>query len=213
LFALGIALVLVLVVGLWQLTRRDPPQAPPVRRAEVARVAPAPAPAVSEPAPTSAPRVAPPRPRPPTPIERAPDPVPAGSAAEPVELKRDANGRLSPLVSLADLRALLPTLEEPMKNCIEHTAPHATGKATLNFTISTKDNKLAVESTGVVDDASLAAFPELVTCLHQSAYMFNVGITERAIPELGNPMVVRRQVQLDNGEIRENAISDFSYQR
>lgn len=210
LFAGGFALVFALVLGLWQLTRHDDPPPPAAPHAAPARASAAPA----APPPVSAPRaavVSRPRPAAPAPVAHVPEPVPAAPGESTVDLKRDANGRLAPLVSLADLRDLLPTLDEPMKNCIAHTAPSATGEASFNFTVTAKNGKLAVESTSVVDEGSLTAYPDLLACLHQAGHMFAVGIADRPISDLGNPMVVRRRIRLENGAVREHTLPDFSY--
>jgi hypothetical protein len=125
------------------------------------------------------------------------------------ELKRDANGHLVPIITMNELRAQIDRTEPLMKACIARSGQRPTGKATLNFTVAPMNNQLAIETTGVQDDDTLAPYPELLECLHRSAYALVVD--GKPIPELGTPIYVRRHVRLENGELVENTFFDFSY--
>src|SRR4029079_12597047 len=85
------------------------------------------------------------------------------------ELKRDANGHLVPIVTMKDLRAQIDRTTAPMQACIQRSGALPTGKATLSFTVATRNGQLAVETTGVQDDDTLAAYPDLLDCMHRTA--------------------------------------------
>lgn len=125
------------------------------------------------------------------------------------ELKRDANGKLVPVISLRELRELVAFTDAPMKACIERSAKRPTGKATLNFTVAAMNNKLVIDTTGVQDEETLAGYPELLECMHQTAKV--IVLDGRAVPELGTGIYVRRHVQLEDGALTENSIFNFSY--
>lgn len=207
--------VLALAIGLVQLTRSAPQAATASSSGRAPRAAPA---QVAEsPAPHAAPSAARER----RPIAPAVPAAPHGPVAvkQPElapasggfgrELKRDANGKLVPMIPAKELRDQLPRSDAPMKACIERSGQHPTGKATLSFTVAARNNKLVIESTGVLDEDSLAGYPELLECMHRTA---SVLLPEgRPVPELGTPIYVRRHVKIDNGALTENSIFDFSY--
>ena len=211
----GFALVLALTIALVHLTRSASP--PVAGKPPATTSAPAPAPA---PEPTvrgsDRPSTAPEPPR----VAAAPRPRAASSSARPPELglerpsfrrelKRDDNGHLVPMIPLQELRAQLPLMEAPMKACIERSRARPTGKATLSFIVAAKDQKLVIETTGVQDDETLAAYPDLLKCMHEAAHA--LVLEGRAVPELGTAMYVRRHIRLDNGELVESSMPDFSY--
>lgn len=211
--AAGFLAVLALGIGLLRSTHSaTPASAPPAARAAAAPGAAAiaePASAGARPAPPgeSRPAAASPRaraaPRSDQP-ELAPAPIGFGR-----ELKRDANGKLVPIVPVDDLRAQLPRLATPVNECIEHSGRRPTGNAVLSFTVAASHNKLVVETTGVEDPDSLADYPELLECMHRTA---NVLLLDgHPIPELGTPIYVRRHVRLERGELAEDTIFNFSY--
>jgi hypothetical protein len=205
--------VLALAVGLVQLTRSAPPAAPP-------RLGHRPTPAVRAPdgeAPASG--------APPT-AAREPHPVPTSprrpvtTSVQPPELapapagfrrvlKRDANGKLVPVVPVQDLRDQFAVTDAPMKACIERSGTRPTGKATLSFTVTAKDHKLVIETTGAQDEETLAGYPELLECMHQTAKV--LALDGYAVPELGTPIYVRRHVRVEDGVLAENSIFNFSY--
>jgi hypothetical protein len=127
------------------------------------------------------------------------------------ELKRDANGNLVPIISAGELRAQLAAIDPLMKACAEHGGAHVTGTATLNFTVDAKNNKLFVETTGVQDEETLAAYPDLLDCMHRTASSIPLVLDKRPIPELGTPIYVRRHVRIEDGALAENSIVNFSY--
>lgn len=125
------------------------------------------------------------------------------------ELKRDANGHLVPIITMRELRAQIERTTAPMQACIAQSGQRPSGKATLSFTVATMNGQLAIETTGVQDEDTLAAYPELLDCLHKSAYALVVDRTP--VPALGTPIYVRRHVRIDQGELVENTFFDFSY--
>jgi hypothetical protein len=125
------------------------------------------------------------------------------------ELKRDANGKLVPVIPVKDLREMLPLADAPMKACIERAGKGATGKATLNFTVGAKNNKLVIETTGVQDEDTLAGFPDMLDCMHKTAMLLLP--ENRPVPELGTGIYVRRHVKLEDGALVEDSLFDFSY--
>jgi hypothetical protein len=208
----------VVVFGLVQL-RNATDAAPPSASARAA----SPAPAAPAPEPVEAPAVTP---APPSAAGRRPaaaarpSPINPKSERAPVlnvlsgflfkrELKRDENGKLVPIVPVQELRKDFHVTDEPMKACIARAGKRATGKATLNFTIDAKNDKLFIETTGIQDEETLAAFPDLLDCMHQTVHA--MPLDRHKVPELGTPIYVRRHVQVDNGELTENTILDFSY--
>jgi hypothetical protein len=212
--AAGFVVVLALAIGLVQLTRSPTGAATPQFSAYGPTATP-PTPVAEVPASrtsSSAPREL-----------HSASPMPHGRGAMPVqqpelapapvgfrrELKRDADGHLVPIISVDDLREQLPRIDAPMKACIQRSGQRPTGKATLNFTVAAKNNKLIIETTGVQDEETLAGYPELLACMHQTANAFS--LEGRPVPELGTPIYVRRHVRLENGELAENSIFDFSY--
>ena len=207
-------MVAALILALFRMTRSEPPAAAPV--AAPSRIAPAPA------APAAVAAAVP-----------APAPVRPGAAREPIatsaprghysapaqpslgvpigsrELKRDANGHLVPIVTMKDLRAQIDRTTAPMQACIQRSGALPTGKATLSFTVATRNGQLAVETTGVQDDDTLAAYPDLLDCMHRTANA--LVLDNKPIPELGTPIYVRRHVRVENGALVENSFFDFSY--
>jgi hypothetical protein len=208
----GFAVVLAIGIVLIVLTRsstatsgetpspRAPAGAPPVATTvepsptttPAPHVAAAPAPATGHIAPTRAPALAP--------------AIELGKR----DLPRDENGKLVPVINVRELRAQLGRTDVPMKACLAK-ASGATGKATLNFTVAAKNGKLVVESTGVQDEETLAAFPDLLDCMHQTATALQPFLDQNPPANLGTPIYVRRHVRIDNGSLAENSIFDFSY--
>ena len=207
-------IVLALAIGLVQLTRNPTQAAAPPPRPHAPATTPR-APASESPAPSSAPIAAhEPHPAPTTPREPVTMSVrqPELAAPQPSfarELKRDANGKLVPVISLRELREQVALTDAPMKACIERSAKRPTGKTTLSFTIEAKNNKLVIDTTGVQDEETLAGNPELLECMHQTAKV--LVFDKYPIPELGTPIYVRRHVRLEDGALAENSIFDFSY--
>jgi hypothetical protein len=128
---------------------------------------------------------------------------------EPHDGKRDANGKLVPIVTVAQLKTRLHLTDAPMQACVDKSNQRPTGSATLSFTVAARDRKLIVESTGIDDEASLASYPELLACMHDTAHALH--LDDFAVPELGTAIYVRRHVRLDAGVIAENSIFNFSY--
>jgi hypothetical protein len=175
-------------------------------------------PAAATPAPAVEVRAAPSAARersvPPAPRERVASPVrqpelapaPAGFTRE---LKRDANGKLMPIVAIKELQEQLPRTDGPLQACIERSKQRPTGNATLSFTVAAKNNKLVIETTGVQDEETLAGYPELLECMHQTANA--LVLDGYAVRALGTPIYVRRHVRLEDGAVAENSIFNFSY--
>jgi hypothetical protein len=214
LLAAGFAVMLALAVGLVRLTTGAPQRATPRFATHApAAVPPAPLgePAVSHALPTAA--------REPHPASTAPRGQAAMSTPRPElaaapagftrELKRDADGKLVPIISVTALRGQLFRAAAPMKACIEQTGQPLTGQATLSFTVAARNAKLAIETTGVENEDTLAAYPELLACMHQTAHEFV--LDGNAVPELGTPIYVRRRVRIERGVLAEDWIYNFSY--
>jgi hypothetical protein len=125
------------------------------------------------------------------------------------ELKRDADGHLVPMIPLQELRGELHQADAATRACVERSGQHVTGGAMLSFTIAASHNKLVIDNTGVQDEETLAGHPELLACLHQAAN--TVVLSERAVPELGTPIYVRRHVRIENGVLAEDWVYNFSY--
>jgi hypothetical protein len=210
----GCIVVLALAIGLVQLTRSATQAAAPARPAHGPATSPQVpvADPVASGAPSIAARESPPAPTAPRAKLTMPGPRPELAPA-PVsfhrELKRDANGKLVPIITVKELREQLHLVDAPMKACIERSGKRATGKATLSFTVAAKDNKLVIDTTGVQDEETLAAYPELLECMHQTANA--LVLDGHAVPELGTPIYVRRHVRVDDGVLAENSIFNFSY--
>jgi len=207
----GFAVVLAMGVVLIVLTRSttaasdQPPPPAPGAHTPVATTAPtAPivtaTPADAAPAPASG-RIAP---------TRSPTLAPAVEMTRR-DVPRDENGHIVPIINVRELRAQMGRTDGPMKACVAKAAGAATGKATLTFTVAAKDHKLVVESTGVQDEETLAAYPELLECMHQTATALQPVLDQNAPANLGTAIYVRRHVRLDNGALAENSIFDFSY--
>jgi hypothetical protein len=210
----GGAVLLALAIGLVQLTRsvRDAPSPAPAPAAAPSAAPAAPAAPAPAPGRTSAARERPAIPSAPShgaAPPRQPELAIAPRLGFSRDLKRDANGHLVPVITMKELRAQVDRTDAPMKACIARSGQRPTGKATLGFTVAPMNGQLAIESTGVLDDDTLAAYPELVECLHRSA--FALVVDGKPIPELGTPIYVRRHVRLENGELVENTFFDFSY--
>lgn len=212
----------VVVIGLVQLRNATDAAAPPATaraaaRAPVAAAVPEP---VVEAAPTPAPAP------PPSTPERRPaaaarnSPITTKSDRPPVlnvlsgflfkrELKRDENGKLVPIVPVQELRKEFHVTDAPMKACIERAGRNVSGNATLSFTIDAKNDKLFIETTGVQDEETLAAYPGMLDCMHQTVHAMK--LDHYKVPELGTPIYIRRHVRVENGELAENTIFNFSY--
>jgi hypothetical protein len=212
--AAGLVVVLALAIGLVRLTRGTTQAATPLP-AEREIAAPPVTEAPSTPAPSTdpgdrpAPRSAPSalRPRAGTPARRpelAPAPVSFSR-----ELKRDANGKLVPIITVGELREQFHRTDAAMNACLERSGQRPTGKATLAFSIGAKGNKLIIETTGVHDEETLAGNTELLDCMHRTAN--ELVLEGRPVPELGTPIYVRRHVRIENGVLAENSIFNFSY--
>jgi hypothetical protein len=213
--AFGFVVVLALALGILQLTRSasqatvlsrplraDGPRSTPRAPAGELPASGAPPRAASEPHPvrtTPAGQVTASAKRP----ELAPAQVGTGRV-----LKRDANGKLVPIIPLRELRGQFHLTDAPMKACIERSGHRPTGKATLSFTVGAKNNKLVID-TGVQDEETLAEFPDLLECMHQTAKL--LVLDGYSVPELGTPIYVRRHVRLEDGVLAENSIFNFSY--
>lgn len=212
----GFVVLVVLLVGLVQMTGSATESAPPPVRSVAA---PAPAPVV-EPVAAPAPRPAPvaarePKPRAPA-IRAAPVPELAPATDDAISdgvLVRTPEGKLVPIFSVIALRPHMNLVAGAMNNCIEKSGQRPTGKATLSFTIGPKDNRIVIESSAVLDEETLAGNPELLQCMHQTAQAFAPVLEGHAIPQYANPVYIRRDVRLDNGEIVEDSLRDFSYGR
>jgi hypothetical protein len=216
LLAVGCLVVLVLAIGLVQMTRGAPEAATPPRVAE-APIA-TPEAAVAEPiapgAPASAARERAPVRSAPARVATMPTRRPEIAPAPPSvdrELKRDANGKLVPVITVHELRDNLHRIEAATRACIEQSGQRATGEAILGFTVAPKDNKLAIETTSIQDEGTLAGNAELLDCMQRTATGFAPVFEGRPVPELGTPIYVRRRVRLEAGALVENTLFNFSY--
>jgi hypothetical protein len=207
--------LLALMIGLAGLTSGTPA---PVAAAPAAMVRPAPPPviAAAEPAAPIAPpsqarevRAGPTPPRAPSSSTTKQPELPLVLPSFRREFKRDANGKLVPMIPLRDLREMMPVADAAMKACVTRAGKGATGKATLNFTVGAKNNKLVVETTGVQDEDTLTGFPDMLDCMHKTATLLLP--ENRPVPELGTGMYVRRHVVVENGALVEDSLFDFSY--
>jgi len=210
----GFAAVLALAIGLVQLTHSATP-VEPARPARGPDAASPPAQVASAPESHTPPSAA--RERLAAPIApRAPSgrPAHAPEIAPPQigfsrELKRDANGKLVPIIALQELQPLLHLANAPMQACVERLGQRATGAAMLNFTVAAKNDKLVIETTGIQDEDTLAAYPDLLECMHRTASA--LVLDGHAVPELGTPIYVRRPVRLENGALAADTLLNFSY--
>jgi hypothetical protein len=210
--AAGFVVVFALAIGLMRLTRSATQAAPLQGHGPAATSR---APVVSEPAAPHAPAIAAREQRsaPTTPRAQVTMPVRQPELAPPQTtgrvLKLDANGKLVPMVPVQDLKDQFAIVDAPMKACLERSGKRPTGQAMLNFTVSAKNNRVIVDATGVQDEETLAAYPELLECMHQTA---KVLVLDRyPVPELGTPILVRRRVRVEDGVLAENTIFNFSY--
>ena len=121
----------------------------------------------------------------------------------------DANGHLVPVIPVKELREQFHRTEAPMKACIERSGQHATGNATLNFTVAERNHKLVIDTTGVQDEETLAGYPELLECMHRTANVLT--LEGHPVPDLGTGIYVRRHVRVENGVLVEDSIFNFSY--
>jgi hypothetical protein len=141
---------------------------------------------------------------------RAPE-LSAAPGADRGELKRTPDGKLVPVIYAGDLREHNHVTDAPMRQCIAQYGPHASGSATLAFTVAARGGKLVIESTAIQDDEIQSANPKLLECMHRTALALTPSLEGRPIPELGTAIYVRRHVRLDRGDLVENSIFDFSY--
>ena len=214
LLAISGLVVVALGAALFILTRVDTPTTPAPAPRAAAPTEPA---ATPRPADPSEPAPAPHEPQARTPATVATHASPSGPApvltAPPVMVehdgKRDENGKLVPIVTVAQLKTKLPATDAAIKACADKAKDRATGKATLSFTVASKDGKLIIESTGVDDDGTLAAYPDLLACMQDTAHALS--LDDLPVPELGTAIYVRRHVRLDAGAVAENSIFNFSY--
>ena len=210
----GFAAVLALAIGLVQLTHSATP-VELTRPASGPEVTPPPAEVERAPESRTPPSAA--RERHAAPIApRAPTgrPAHAPEIAPPQigfsrELKRDANGKLVPIIALQELQPLFHLATAPMQACVQRLGQGVTGKAMLNFTVAAQGNKLVIETTGIQDDDTLAAYPDLLECMHRTATA--LVLDGHPVPELGTPIYVRRPVRMDNGALASDALLNFSY--
>jgi hypothetical protein len=216
LLAAGFVIVLALAIGLVRLTR-SATQAAMAPLSSHGPVAPRPAPAGELPVSGSPPIAAREHHPPTTTTTTRPQVATLGPKPElaPVQvgfdrgLKRDANGKLVPIIPLRELREQLHLIDAPMKACLERSGKRPTGKATLSFTVAAKNNKLVIDTTGVQEEETLARYPDLLECMHQTAKA--LVLDGYPVPELGTPIYVRRNVRVEDGVLAENSIVDFSY--
>lgn len=209
LLVIGAVLVVGLAIALLQLARVDDPAVPPAppRRVVTPEAPPVPDSPTAWPAHEEArsPAVVAPHPHAPGPAPTLPS-LPIALAHD---VKRDANGKLVPIIAVSQLRAQLQVTTAPMQACLDGATQHPTGSATLAFTVAAKDKHLIIDSTSVDDVATLADYPELLDCMHQTAHAFQ--LDDVPVPELGTPIYVRRHVRLEAGALVENTIFNFSY--
>jgi len=178
--------------------------APPAPEASAEPAASAPAPSVTrEPRPPSAaPHARTARP------EARPE-LSSGPSSFKRDFQRDADGNIVAVLPVDRLREQIHVTDAPMKACIARSGQRPTGKATITFTVVARANKLLIESTGVQDEETLAAYPALLDCMHQTAHA--IVLDSYQVAELGTDIYVRRHVRLENGELVDNSIWNFSY--
>jgi hypothetical protein len=137
------------------------------------------------------------------------DPAPAANPRR--DIPRDENGNLVPVINVRLLREQLGRTDAPMTACLAQQPARATGKATLAFAVAAKDGKLVVESTSISDADTLAAYPDLLACMQQTADALAPFLDQTPPANPGATIYVRRHVRVDNGAVAENTIFDFSY--
>jgi hypothetical protein len=212
----GFAMVLALGIGLVRLTRSAPLAPPPATTGSAAAGA---GPILTAPAApaTRPPEVREAREEPPMSSSsrraaaasgKQPELAPAMGFGRP-ELKRDENGHLVPMIQLDELRAQLGRTDAPMKACLERSGSHATGKATIGFTVAARGDHLVIESTGILDEDTLVGYPDMLECMHRTANLFV--LDGQPVPELGTAIYVRRHVRVENGALVDNSIFNYSY--
>jgi hypothetical protein len=217
LLAAGFVVVGSLAVGLVRATHRATEAAASGSSRASAAASPAPAPAaIVEPAASAA---APSAKREPRPLAAGPHARTAKPEARPEvspgpssfkrDFERDADGNIVAVLPVDRLREQIHVTDAPMRACIERSGQRPTGKATITFTVVARAHKLLIETTGVQDEETLAAYPALLDCMHQTAHA--IVLDSYQVAELGTDIYVRRHVRLENGELVDNSIWNFSY--
>jgi hypothetical protein len=204
------AVVLGLAIVILWLVRIGPSEAP------AAPSSAGPSSPTTEPAPAPATVLEPPRPARSKPVGHAIaaptaprlDPAPATARRE---IPRDENGNFIPVINVRLLREQFARTDAPMIACLAREPTHPTGNATLAFAVAAKNGKLIIESTGVSDADTLAAYPELLLCMHQTANALALALDQHVPANSGATIYVRRHVRVDDGALSENTIFDFSY--
>lgn len=207
-FAMSIALIVLMKSGA---AASGDIRTPPPAVAQETKVEPTAAPPTTTPPPAQ-------RDARPAAVHRGPTQPPTarpdlGVAAPSMhsDVQRDENGKLVPVINVRILREQMALTTQPMQDCLTKSGVKATGAATLGFTVAQKSGKLIVESSGVLEDQTLAQYPDLLDCMHQTASAFQPVLDGVKPADLGTTIYVRRHVKLDAGAMVENTIFNFSY--
>jgi hypothetical protein len=110
------------------------------------------------------------------------------------------------------LRAQTAAVEPLVKKCVEAdvAAGHSpTGKATLTYIVAQRDDRVAVEETGVDEEKTTLQGPELLECLHNTSRSMKF----EGLPREAEALIVTRSVTLERGKLTENRHVGFSYLR
>jgi hypothetical protein len=208
LLILGFLAVLAMGVALWWFTRTTPgapvqlepakpvvaterPVAPTEPRTEVHEVTPAP------PAPAPLPTARPSVPVPVMPVIPVVPEAGSGSAVKP-----------QPVAILTVIREATVPTDDLIRDCIAKSGQKPSGRATLTFIVAKKHDatgdKVEVETTGFEEEGTTITNPELLECMHKTAYAmkFPVGEGSRAV-------FAKRHVTMDNGILSENWVYEW----
>jgi len=209
LLALGFAAVLALGVALWWFTRGtlEAPTVPRVPEQPIVAADQPPVPSEPPPSPRDEPIA---NPRPTTTAVRPSVPVPSMPVA-PMVVPEGGSGsatRPQPVAQLTVIREATVPTDDLIRACIKQSGGKPSGRAILTFIVAKKHDatgdKIEVETTAVEEEGTTITNPELLECMHKTAYAmkFPIGEGSRAV-------FAKRRVTMDNGILSENWVYEW----
>ena len=130
-----------------------------------------------------------------------------GGPAEEVEL--DAKGNPIPVATLPTLRRVAATTDDLARACLAKFGTTASGKVTVSYVVARKveagESIIATESSNAEDDGTTIDNPELVECLHKTAFAMKFPPAKSSLA-----VVAKRRFVIEKGVLAESLVLQFS---
>lgn len=133
-------------------------------------------------------------------LDPGPPAIPEGSGS--------GSAKPMPVAQLTVIREATVPTDDMIRDCIKKSGLKPSGTAILTFILAKKHDasgdKIVTETTGVEEDGTTITNPDLIECMHKTAYAMKVPLGEGT-----RAVFAKRRVVMDNGILSENWVYEW----